>query len=186
MHHGDAQTRTHRQANVSRAAFGRPPGLSWSQTFVLKAVGDVALDLWERRLSLYDVIERLARTTNLSREQIDQALGPLQECGYLSADDAPGNAAVIVHLMPKGLEHYCTRLIPEYQRISREILAVACQDVGIDLVELAHRSGRPELLVEHVLDTAEHNGMVRLKRRGQYIVVEEVRPHLRRWLSGAA
>jgi hypothetical protein len=171
---------------MSRAALGRLPGLTWPQTFVVKAACDLAMELWERRLTLDDVAERLASTTNISRQQIQQALEPLRDCGYLYADDAPGNSEVMLQLMPKGLDQYCDRLLPGYPRISREVLTIACQDVGVDVVELAHRVGQPELLVEHILEGAHDRGLLRLRKNGQYIVVEEVRPHLRRWLSGAA
>jgi hypothetical protein len=185
MRHDDEHLWIMHLSNVSRAELGLPPGLTRQQAFVLKAIGDVAMKLWDRRLPLYDVIERLARI-NIARQQVEKALGPLRDCGYVYADDAPGNSDVILHLMPEGLDQYCTRLVPDYRRISKEILTVACQDEGIDVVELAHRSGRDELLVEHVLEDARARGDLRLDRVGQYIVVKWISPQLRRWLSGAA
>jgi hypothetical protein len=165
---------------------GRATGLDWVETCVLRAAGDEALYLWDRRLSLGQVEARLARATQISRQKIEDALRALSDCGYLYADAAPGNPETLLQLMPKGLEEYCYRFVQAYGRISRDVLSLVCQDEGADVVELAHRSGQPELLVEHVLDVAEGRGLLRLDRIGHYVVVREVRPHLRRWVSGAA
>jgi hypothetical protein len=41
-------------------------------------------------------------------------------------------------------------------------------------------------VVEQILDAAQRMALLRLSKRGQYIVVQEVRPQLRRLISGAA
>jgi hypothetical protein len=171
---------------TSRATIGRPPGLDWVQTCVLKAACDVAMSLWERRLTLGQVAVRLASATRISHKQVEASLGPLCDAGYLFADDDPHNPEIVLHVTRNGLEAYCYRLVPEYGRISRDILRLVCREPGADVVELAHRSGQPELLVEHVLEIAEGHGLLRLARNGQYVVVQDVRPQLRRWISGAA
>jgi hypothetical protein len=175
-----------RQPAASRAMIGRPPGLDWVQTCVLKATCDVAMELWERRLTLDQVVERLAIVTSISRAQIVASLGPLCERGYLIADDAPGNPEIVVHLTRQGLAEYCARFVTGYGQIEVDILKLVCRDSGADVVELAHRSRQAELLVEHVLETAEGHGLLRLTRTGQYVVVRDVMPQLRRWVSGAA
>jgi hypothetical protein len=153
---------------------------------VLKATGDVATALWDRHFTLDQVHGRLATTTRISREQIVQSLGALANAGYVYADDQPHLPEIRLHLMSRGLEAYCHAFVPEYQRVSRQVLALVCQDVGADVVAIAHRASLPELLVEHILDIAEGNALVRLTRTGHYIVVREVSSHLRRWIAGAA
>jgi hypothetical protein len=175
-----------RRPVASRAAVGRATGLDWVSTYVLKAAGDAAMALWDRRLTLDQVEERLAAPTRLSRKQIEGALGPLVARGYLTADEAPGNPETVVQVLSKGLEEYCYRFVPGYARLSRDVLGLVCQDAGADVVGLAQRSGQAELLVEHVLVIAEGHGLLRLGGTGQYVVVQEVRPQLRRWISGAA
>ena len=165
---------------------GRPPGLDWPQTFVLKAVGDLAMELWECRLTLADVAERLAVTIRMSRRQIEDALGPLSERGYLFADDAPGNPEIVLHLMLRGLNEYCYRFVRGYGSARLDVLRLICQDIGADVHELARRTGHPALLIEHILDGAQSEGLLRISKHGQYITVTEVRPQLRRTVSGAA
>jgi hypothetical protein len=131
-------------------------------------------------------VERIVAPTKISRKQIEAALGPLCDRGYLIADEALGNPEIVIHLTRAGLEEYCYRFVQGYQRVSRDILTLVCQDAGADVVGLAYRSGHSELLVEHVLVIAEGHGLLRLGGTGQYIVVQEVRPQLRRWISGAA
>jgi hypothetical protein len=165
---------------------GRATGLDWVQTCVLKAACDVARRLADRRLTLDQVQEHLAPATHISREQIEATLGPLCERGYLVADDDPHNPEIVIQVMRKGLEEYCYRFVRGYGRINLDVLRRACQDVGADVVELAHRSGEDELLVEHILDVAEGTGLLRLSRSGPYTVVTEIKPQLRRLISGAA
>jgi hypothetical protein len=185
MHQRDEQARMNRQPGASRAMLGRPAGLDWPQTFVLKAAGDLALELWERRLTLDQVEHRLAVSTRLSRSQIEASLDPLRERGYLYADDDPDNPEIVLALMPKGLEEYCQRFVQGYRGIGPAVLKILLQDPGLDVVGLAHRSGRPELLVEHVLDMAASQGLLRVKRTGDYaLVVTWISPQLRRWIAG--
>jgi hypothetical protein len=164
---------------------GRPPGLDWVQTCVLKAACDVAIELWERRLTLDQVAGRLS-ALGISRDAIIDALEPLARCGYVYADDAPGIAEIVLHVTTRGLEEHCSRFVRGYGRISVDTLKLVCQDADADVVGLAVRSGQPELLVEHVLEIAASKGLVRLARTGHYITVREVSPQLRRWISGAA
>jgi hypothetical protein len=185
MHHHDEQAPTDRQPGPSRAMVGRPPGLDWPQTFVLKAAGDLALELWERRLTLDQVEHRLAVTTRISRTQIEAALDPLVERGYLVADDGYENADIVLTLMPKGLEEYCQHFVQGYRSIGPAILKLVCHDPWLDVTGLSHRAGRPELLVEHVLDVAANQGLLRVKHTGEYaLVVTWISPQLRRWLAG--
>ena len=186
MHHHDEHARSERQPTPSRAGTGRVAGLDWTATYVLKAAGDVAMALWDRRLTLDQVEERLAAATRISRKKIEASLGPLADQGYLTADDAPGNPEIVLQLLPKGLDAYCCHLVPSFGRIQREILLQACQDVRIDVCEIARRMEQADLLVEHVLREAERHGDLRLGGTGHYIVVEEVSSQLRRWVSGAA
>jgi hypothetical protein len=185
MQHDDEHARIHHQPDARRAARVRATGLDWVQTFVLKAVGDIAMEYWDRRLTVGHVAALLT-ALGIGRRQVESALDPLAALGYVFADDAPGNPEIVLLLTTKGLEEYCYRFVQRYGTIGPEILKLVCQDASRDVAELARLSGQPELLVEHVLDMAEGNGLLRLRKRGQYIVVEEVRPHLRRWLSGAA
>lgn len=186
MDRGEELARTEREPVASRAAVGRATGLDWVATYVLKAAGDAAMALWDRRLTLDQVEERLVAPTTISRRQIEGSLDRLVACGYLIADEAPGNPEIVVHVTRGGLEEYGYRFVPGYGRVSRDILSLVCQDAGADVVALAARSGHPELLVEHVLVIAEGHGLLRLGGTGQYVVVQEVRPQLRRWVSGAA
>ena len=128
---------------MSRAMIGRPPGLDWPQTFVLKAAGDVAMERWERRLTLDQVAHRLAVTTRIARRQIEAALGPLGAGDYLYADDAPENPEIVLTLTSKGLEEYCYRFVQGYGRVSLEVLAFVCRDPAPDVAELARLAGRP-------------------------------------------
>ena len=165
---------------------GRSPGLDWIQTCVLRAAGDEAMDSWERRLSLDQVEARLARATHISRRQIEDALGPLNACDYLYADDDPHNPEIVLLLTDKGLDEYCYRFVAAVDRIRQEIFRLVCQDVGVDVHEIAGRTGQSGLLVEHILDVAQRMALLRISKTGQYIVVREVSPQLRRLISGAA
>ena len=112
--------------------------------------------------------------------------GRWTRCGYLYADDAPGNAEVMLHLTEKGLDQYCYRFVEAVDRIRQDVFRLVCQDVGIDVHEIAERVGQSGLLIEHILDVAQRMALLRLSKQGQYIVVREVRPQLRRLISGAA
>jgi hypothetical protein len=171
---------------LSRAMIGRAAGLDWVQTFVLKAACDVAMVLWERRLTLDQVEERLGVTTRISRQQIVAALGPLCDRGYLIADDAPGNPEIVVHLTDRGLEEYCYRFVGTYGSIRQDVFTLVCQEAGVDVHEIARRTGQSALLVEHILDVAQRMALLRASKRGQYIVVTEIMPQLRRLISGVA
>src|SRR5215216_5055063 len=122
MHQHDEPARMDRQPDASRAMVGRPPGLDWPQTFVLKAAGDLALERWDRRLTLDQVTHRLAVTTRILRTQIEAALEPLGALDYLYADDAPENPEIVVTLMSQGLEEYCQRFVQGYRSIGPAIL----------------------------------------------------------------
>ena len=74
---------------------GRASGLDWVETCVLKAAGDVAIGLWERRLTLDQVAARLA-VMGIARAAIVDALEPLGRCGYVYADDAPENPQIVL------------------------------------------------------------------------------------------
>lgn len=185
MHRENEHTPARHTPPAGRAAVSRPVGLDWVQTFVLKAVGDLAMAYWDRRLTVGHVLVPLAGM-GIERRLVESALDPLSAHGYVFADDAPGNPEIVLLLTAKGLEAYCQTFVRDFRRVGPEILKLLCQDVRRDVVELAGLSGQPELLVEHVLDDAHARGLLRLKKRDHYIVVEEVRPHLRRWLSGAA
>ena len=169
-----------------RARVGRLPGLDWVQTCVFRAAGDAAMDHWDRRLALDQVEARLARATRITRRQIEDALGPLSACGYLYADDDPHNPEIVLHLTDKGLDEYCYRFVAAVDRVRQEIFRLACQDVGIDVHELAGRTGQSGLLVEHILDAAQQMALLRISKTGQYIVVREVSAQVRRLISGAA
>jgi hypothetical protein len=182
----EGSARRDRLPVVSRAMIGRATGLDWVQTCVLKAACDVARRICDRRLTLDQVQEHLALATQISRAQIEAALGPLCARGYLIADDDPHNPEIVVHVMRKALEEYCYRFVRGYGRINLDLLRLACQGVGVDAAELAHRSGHDELLVEHVLAVAAGNGLLRLVRSGPNAVVTEIKPQLRRLVSGAA
>jgi hypothetical protein len=186
VQHHDEHRRTGRQPSTSRAPIGKLPGLDWQQTYVLKATGDLAMELWECRLTLSDVAERLALKTGISRRQIEQALGPLSERGYLHADDAPGHPEIMLQLMPNGLDEYCYRFVRGYGSARLDVLRMICKDVGYDVHELARRTGHPALLIEHILDGAQAEGLLRVMKHGQYVRVTEIRPQLRRIVSGAA
>ena len=183
---GDTQHPQPRRPKVSRAAIGCATGLDWVQTCVLKAAGDEAMYLWDRRLSLDQIEARLARATRISRKQIEASLQPLSAFGYLYADDAPGNPAIVLHLTEKGLDEYCYRFVGTLDRIRKDVFRLVCQDVGIDVHEIAGKTGQSSLLVEHILDVAQRMALLRLSKQGQYIVVTAVMPQLRRLISGAA
>jgi hypothetical protein len=153
---------------------------------VLRAAGDEAMHLWDRRLSLDQVQARLARATHISREQIEESLRPLSASGYLYADDDPHNPEIVLHLTAKGLDEYCYRFVGAVDRIRQDIFRLVCRDVGIDVHEIAGRVGQSGLLVEHVLDVAQSMALLRVSKTGQYIVVTAVTPQLRRLISGAA
>ena len=165
---------------------GKLPGLDWPQTFVLRAAGDLAMELWETRLTLFDVQERLSLKTAIARRQIEAALGPLSEHGYLHADSAPGNPETMLLLMPKGLDEYIYRFVRGYGNARLDVLRLVSKDIGCDVHELSRRTGHPSLLIEHILDGAERQSLLRLSKRGQYITVTQIMPQLRREVAGAA
>ena len=169
-----------------RVRVGRSPGLDWVQTCVLRAAGDEAMYLWDRRLTLDGVVVRLARATHISRQQVEDSLAALDAHGYLYADDDPHNPEIVLHVTEKGLEEYCYRFVGAFDRIRQDIFRLVCQDVGIDVHEIAGRVGQSGLLVEHILDVAQRVALLRLSKNGQYIVVTAVMPQLRRLISGAA
>lgn len=185
MQHRDEHAAKGGRPAVDRATVSPPPGLTWPQTYVLKAVGDLAMAYWDRRLTVGHALVPLAGL-GIGRRQVERALDPLAAHGYVFADDAPGNPEIVLLLTAKGLEAYCQTFVREYRRIGPEILRLVCQDIQRDVLELARLSGQPDLLVEHVLDDAHSRGYLRLKKQGQYIVVTWISSHLRRWLSGAA
>ncbi len=174
-----------RPPGADRATVIRLPGLTSQQTCVLKAIGSLAMEYRERRLTVGHVTVPLAGM-GIGRRQVEHALDPLAAHGYLYADDAPGNPEIMLLLTDKGLDAYCQAFVRDYRRIGPEILRLLCQDMQRDVMELARLSGHPELLVEHVLDDAQAQGLIRAKKQGHYIVVTWISPHLRRWLSGAA
>jgi len=186
MHLDDEHARLGRRPISSRAGIAWISGLDRISTFVLKATGDVAMALSDRRLTLDQVEALLTAATRISRRKIEASLGPLCDQGYLTADDAPGNPEIVLHLTEKGLVTYCRHLVLNFGRIEWEIFRQVCQDAGIDVCELARRTGQAELLVEHVLREAARHGHLRLDGMGQYIFVRDVSPQLRRWVSGAA
>jgi hypothetical protein len=170
---------------MSRATIGRPAGLDWVQTCVFKAACDVAMDLWERRLTLDRVEARLA-VMGIRRAAIHEALEPLDRHGYVYADDAPGNPQIVLLVTDKAIEEYCYRFVATYGRARLDVLRLVCQDLGCDVHEMARRTGHAPLLIEHVLDVAQRESLLRVSKQGQYIVVTEVKPQLRRMVSGAA
>jgi hypothetical protein len=185
MHRDDDLARIARQNGAGRSALVKLPGLGWPHAHVLKAVGDLAMELWECRLTLADVVERLSLMTSYSHQQVDATLDALAERGYLYADAAPGNPETMLHLMPKGLDEYCYRYVPGYSSARLDVLGLISRDIGCDIHELARRTGHPALLIEHILDGAHAEGLLRVVKHGQFIRVTEVRPQLRRLVAGA-
>jgi hypothetical protein len=186
MHLDNEGARLGRRPIPSRAGIAWISGLDRISTFVLKATGDMAMALSNGRLTLDQVEELLATATRISRRKIEASLGPLCDQGYLTADDAPGNPEIVLHLTEKGMAAYCRQLVAGFGRIEKEILLAACTETGIDAYDISRRTGQAEMLVEYVLRDAQGNGHLRLEGSGHYLVVRDVSPQLRRWISGAA
>lgn len=168
-----------------RGNIGKLPGLTWPQTCVLKAVCDGAMTLWDRRLTVSQIEEPLA-LLGISRDAILDTLDALVACGYLFADDAPGNVDVVLQLTSKALDEYVYRFVPGHTAIVHRIRTLVCRMPHANAVGIAEALGQPDLLVEHVLMRDEQAGLLRLSVNGYSVVVREVKPQLRRLVSGVA
>jgi hypothetical protein len=172
-------------APVTRANIGKPPGLTWPQTCVLKAACGFAMTHWDRRLTVNQIEEPLA-LLGITRAAILDALDALTTCGYLFVDDAPENFDVVLQVTSRCLDEYVYRFVPGHSAIVHRIRDLVCRVPQSNVIGLAEALGQPELLVEHVLDRDERAGLLRLARHGYSIVVKEVRPQLRRLAAGVA
>ena len=174
-----------REPSSSRLRIGRIGSLTWTETCVLKAACDVALRIGEWRLSV-DQIEDQLTMLGITRDRIEAALDPIFSAGYISLDDAPENSDVVVHILKAGFEAYAYTFLRDYGVIQHKVWSLVARGAGSDAYELASLADQPELLVDHILDRAQDAGLLRLSRRGYYTVVTEVRPQLRRLVSGIA
>lgn len=175
----------HRDATVSRAAIGKLPDLTWPQTCVLKAACDFAMTHWDRRLTVNQIEEPLA-SIGIGRDTIVGALDDLVECGYLFVDDAPENFDVVLQITTHCLDEYVYRFVSGHSAIVHRIRDLVCRVPQSNVIGIAEALGQPELLVEHILEHDAQAGLLRITRNGYAIVVREVKPQLRRLVSGVA
>ena len=169
----------------SRLRVGPIGALTWPQTYVLKAICDVALRVGDYRLTVGQVEDQLLML-GISRAEILTALDPIIAAGYIALDDGPEICDAVIQVMRPGLEAYAYTFVRDYGVIRHKVWGLAAGNDGRDAYELASLAGQPELLVEHILDIAQDAGLLRLARRGYHTVVAEVRPQLRRLVAGIA
>ena len=98
----------------------------------------------------------------LSPEDIEDALEMLDRDGYIRLFCAMSTGHCHYHITLKGFEAYAAECLPDYRA---RVEAIACSAYSTrNSCELSRELGEPQMLVDHVLDTLEHRGYLKLAR----------------------
>jgi hypothetical protein len=167
------------------------PGLTRTDSLVLKILGDLALERQDARLlSGPDEIFAKARELDLDRRRVEEALEVLAGDGYTAVPKVFGRGdggILAAHPTEDGFEAYLVSYLDGYEDLARS--------VGFELVnhagaaapgsdELAARLGVPVAVVRHVLRTFGREGYASIREAdGGRVFVIETKPRLRRWLE---
>lgn len=163
------------------------PGLYPTDTRVLQIAGDLALESDQELVSTADVLGK-AEPDGITEHGLLESLQILEAHGYVkvhqtAAKGIAGRSAFTV--TPLGLEEYAQAFIRGYDKIVEQVVSqlVNAPERGTD-GRIAKEIDSRRLLVEHVLDTLEAQGLVRLtKMSGPTTWAHYVSPQLGRLLQ---
>ena len=137
------------------------PGLTQIDSIILKLVGDLALEEDSTVLHPHIVLER-AEGFGISVEVATDSLFVLDRRDYLGAETAMQGDIILLYTSVFGLQEYARAYVPDYSDL---VTAVSLRLVnhGEEVSEvIAESLARPHMLVRHVLDALEHEGLVEL------------------------
>jgi hypothetical protein len=162
------------------------PGLYPTDTRVLQVAGDIALETNQQLVASQDVLERV-EPEGIGEEALLESLQVLEEQGFVDvaktmARGIAGMSAFTITLF--GLEKYATAFVPGYDELTMKVIAQLVNGSERTDGGIAREIDTTRLLVEHVLDMLDAQGLVRLtKMSGPTTYVFDVSPQLVRLLQ---
>lgn len=130
----------------------------------------------------YELILQMGQNLGLDEEGVNDSV-------QLIADaDLWGAAAVMgrhryshVGVRTLGMDSYCQAFLPGYPSLQDEIARKVVE--GTSSKELSKALGRPEMLIEHILELLESNDYIRTSKSTGGVRVFELKPKLKRLKS---
>ncbi len=183
----------HPPAYVS-SAFETIPGLSRTDSQILKILGDLAIEQGEAKLLIDpELIFERAEELEIGQERTEESLTVLADDGLLALPRAHGRGTsgiLAAHLTEDGFETYLDSYLDGYEELARSVgyeLANHSQAAAHGSDELAERLGAPVAVVRHVLRMLASNDYASIHEAdGGRVFVIQVKPRLRRWLEQPA
>jgi hypothetical protein len=168
------------------------PGLSRTDSLVLKILGDLAVEQGEAKL-LSKPDEIFAKAGDLDRRRVEESLEVLASDGYAAVPKVHrrGDSGILAaHPTEEGFEAYLVSHLDGYEELARSVGLELVNHAGAaapDSDELAGRLGVPVAVVRHVLRIFGRQGYASIHEAdGGRIFVIEAKPRLRRWLEPEA
>lgn len=167
------------------------PGLTRTDSLVLKILGDLAVEQGEAKLlSEADAIFARARELDLDQRQVEEALEVLAGDGYAAVPKAHGagvSGILAAHPTEDGFEAYLVSYLDGYEDLARSVgyeLVNHAEAAAPGSDELAERLGAPVAVIRQVLRIFGQEGYASIHEAGGgRVFVIEVKPRLRRWLE---
>ncbi len=170
------------------------PGLTRTDSLVLKILGDLAVERGEAKLlSEPDEIFAKAGELDLDRRRVEEALEALAGDGYAAVPRGHnrGTSGILAaHPTEDGFEAYLSSYLAGYEELARSVgfqLANHSEAVAPGSDELAVRLGAPVAVVRHILRIFGREGFASVHEAdGGRVFVIEAKPRLWRWLEREA
>lgn len=158
------------------------PGIEQSDARVLLEVGRICLtrecNSVNRRL-----LEQSVASLNITPALLVESLEILEGEYYVEGLHAIGQKFAIVKLTDRGAEETFQEIVPDYEMFEKKIALELINADQSDSRALSAKMAIPHIVVQHILDRLQSNGLIRV---GKYIGgtrVFEVSARLKRALS---
>lgn len=134
----------------------------------------------DREVCGYEVLLEIGSGLGLGEQGVDDATQMLSDNDFWRASSVISpHRFSHVRASTRGLEQYCNAFLPAYSKLRTEIgrrILAGMTSSG----EIAKATGRPEIIVEHVLKLLQVNDYIRVTESNAGTHVFEVKPKLKR------
>lgn len=161
------------------------PGLSIVDSQVMKLACEKALQMGHPYLDTALLLPKVD-FLEIPPEHLFESLNVLDRRGYIEATRVIGPAIPFIIISNYGFEQYAQVYIERYDDAMRDIIAAIVNNGLEDSKSISELLNQPHMLVTHVLDLLESNGLIRVIREGgsDTVIFYNVSPELRRMISG--
>ncbi len=161
------------------------PDLTKIDSLVLKLSCEEAIKTGYRHITTKSILDQ-AKSLDISEEELLDTLDILHEKGYIEGKYASGRRSPSFFLITVcGFEEYARAYIGDYDSIVESVVSQIVNHNKTDNRTISQALGQPKMIVNHILEVLENNGVIKVARRaanGLLIRINRVSPELRRML----